>query len=78
MRQVYPFGDTSLYTASFAQTASYAEDVDRLVYVTSASVADTILEPEAGTRATKRYCLISYNQYLTLLSSTNYVEVCPQ
>jgi hypothetical protein len=78
MRQVYPLGDTSLYTASFAQTSSYAKDVDRLVYVTSASKADVILEPENGTSASQRYCLITYQQYLLLSSSISYVEVCPQ
>jgi hypothetical protein len=78
MKQVYPFGDTSLYTSSFAQTASFAQVADNLLYVTSASKADVILEPESGTPSTKRYCLISYSEYLLLSSSVNYVEVCPQ
>lgn len=77
MLSVYPFGSGSLYTASFAVTASHADKVERISYVYTASNAGTVLYPQSGSRA-KSVCLITGAEYLKMQisQSFNYVEVC--
>lgn len=76
MLQVYPYGLASLYTASFAITSSFAQVANRVDYVVTASNAGTVLEPETGNKAAINTCLITFEQYLALLASTNNYEVC--
>lgn len=74
MLSVYPYGSGSLYTASYATTSSFANNVQFIAYVTSASNADTVLLPESGSRG-KGICLLTTEQYL-LMVSTGRVELC--
>ena len=77
MLQVYPFGTGSLYTASFALTASYAATASSIAYVYTASNAGTVLYPQSGSRG-KSVCLITNTEYLVLQQKKeqNYVEIC--
>lgn len=77
MLRVYPFGSGSLYTASFATSASYAVSASAIGYVYSASSAATILYPQSGSRG-KSVCLITGAEYLVMQANIglNYVEVC--
>lgn len=75
MLTIYPYGSGSLYTASYATTASFASTVQLISYVTSASNADTVLFPESGSRG-KSTCLLTLDQY-NILVSTGQMEVCP-
>jgi hypothetical protein len=74
MLTVYPYGSGSLYTTSFATTASFANRVKFISYVTSASNADTVLFPESGSRG-KGVCLLTTAQY-QLMIATGRVERC--
>lgn len=74
MLSVYPFASGSLYVAGHAVTASYADGVRLIKYVTSASKADTVLFPESGSRG-KGVCLLTSEQYLTMVA-TGRVENC--
>jgi len=74
MLSVYPFGSSSLYTASYAITSSFANRVALITYVTSASIANTVLFPESGSRG-KSICLLTTEQYL-LMSSSGKFETC--
>lgn len=76
MLQVYPHGLTSLYTASYAITSSFAHVANRVDYVLTASNAQTVLNPETGRAATINTCLITFEQYQALLASTNNWEIC--
>lgn len=77
MRSVYPFGSGSLYTASYAVTASHAISASFIRAVDSASAAGTVLFPQSGSRG-KSVCIITEAQYVTLqsLSGSGYVEIC--
>ena len=77
MLSVYPFGSGSLYTASYAVTASCAVSASFIKTVISASTAGTVLFPQSGSRG-KSVCLISYAEYLALQagSGSGYVEFC--
>lgn len=74
MLSVYPYASGSLYTASYATTASFANNVRLISYVTSASRADTVLEPTSGSRG-KSVCLLTRAQY-DILIATNVFETC--
>lgn len=74
MRSVYPYASGSLYTASYATTASFANRVSFIQYVTSASNAQTILFPESGSQG-RGICLLTTEQYL-LMVATGRVERC--
>lgn len=74
MLTVYPYGSGSLYTASYATTASVAGRVEFIAYVISASNAQTVLFPESGSQGINM-CLLTTDQYL-LMISTGRVELC--
>ena len=76
MLAVYPFGTGSLYTASYALSASYAASASTIPYVYTASAAGVVLYPQAGPSG-KGVCLITGAEYVKLQvsSSFNYVEV---
>ncbi len=74
MLSVYPYASGSLYTASYAITASYADNVRLIKYVVSASNANTVLFPESGSRG-KGVCLLTTEQY-QLMVTTGRVESC--
>jgi len=75
MLSIFPFGSGSLYTASFAVSASHAVSASLIAYVTSASNADTVLEPRSGSRG-QSVCLITFEQYQSLISSSALIEQC--
>jgi hypothetical protein len=77
MLAVYPFGTGSLYTASYALSASYAASASTIPYVYTASAAGVVLYPQSGSSG-KSVCLITGVEYVKLQvsSSFNYVEVC--
>lgn len=75
MLSVYPYGSGSLYSASFAVTASHAISASLITYVTSASNAGTVLNPQSGSRG-QSVCLITYEEYLRLLADPNLIESC--
>jgi hypothetical protein len=74
MLSVYPFASGSLYTASYAISASYAASANFIQYVLSASNAATVLFPQSGSRG-KSVCLITTDQYNTLIATSG-SEVC--
>lgn len=74
MLSVYPFASGSLYTAGYAVTASQADNVRLIRYVTSASTANTVLFPETGPRG-KGVCLLTPEQY-QLMVATGRAESC--
>lgn len=74
MLSVYPFASGSLYTASFATTASHANTAQYITYVESASYAGKVLFPTSGSRG-KSICTITYEQYLLAVGS-NMTESC--
>ena len=77
MLSVYPFGSGSLYTASYAVTASHAISASFIKTVTSASTAGTVLFPQSGSRG-KSVCIISAAEYAALQAGKieGYVEIC--
>lgn len=75
MLNFYPFGSGSLYTASFAISSSHSPVANFITYVTTASNATTILEPRSGSAGTS-VCLITYEQYQSLISSSTLIELC--
>lgn len=75
MLRVYPFASGSLYTASNAVTASYAESVDFIYTVITSSYAEQVLELASGSRG-KGVCLITAAQYQQLLNNPNIFETC--
>jgi hypothetical protein len=74
MLSVYPFASGSLYTAGYVVTASQADGVQLIRYVTSASTAATVLYPETGPRG-KGVCLLTAAQY-ELMVATGRLESC--
>lgn len=76
MINVFPFGTGSAVVNSFAITSSNATSAQRLAYVATASVAGTVLNPQTGTKASVNICLITYDQYVTLLNDPTKVENC--
>jgi hypothetical protein len=74
MLSVYPFASGSLYTASYALSASFATSASFIQYVLSASSASTVLFPQSGSRG-KSVCLITTEQYDTLIATSG-SEVC--
>lgn len=75
MLSIYPFGSGSLYTASYASTASYAPSASLITYANSSSKATTVLNPQSGSNG-KNVCLISYEDYLKLLLDSSKRETC--
>jgi hypothetical protein len=73
--KVYPFASGSEYTASYAISSSFATSASLLSYVATASYAGTVLFPETGDDAAIDICVITYEQYLQILSGS-YYEVC--
>lgn len=74
MLSVYPYGSGSLYTASYAVSASHATKVSYIQYVLSASNAGEILFPQSGSRG-KSVCLLTTAQYLEMVA-TGRIEIC--
>lgn len=77
MLSVYPFGSGSLYTASYAVTASCAVSASFIKSVVSASTAGIVLYPQSGSRG-KGVCIITAAQYeiLQVGIGDGYVEIC--
>jgi hypothetical protein len=77
MLSVYPFGSGSLYTASYAVTASCAVSASFIKSVVSASTAGLVLFPQSGSRG-KGVCIITAAQYVSLQAGKldGYVEIC--
>jgi hypothetical protein len=75
MIQVYPFASGSEYTASFAISSSFATNVELVDYVFTASNAGAVQFPTSGSAAEVNLCLITYNQYIQLLSGSS-IEQC--
>jgi hypothetical protein len=75
MIQVYPFASGSEYTASFAISSSFATNVSRAEYVFTASNAGVVQFPTSGSPAIINRCLITYDEYLQILSGSA-VEQC--
>lgn len=74
MISVYPYASGSLYIASHAVSASYANSANYIAYVTSASKADVVIYPESGSRG-KSVCLLTTAQYKEMVL-TGKKEVC--
>jgi len=74
MLKFYPFASGSLYTASYAVSASHALNATNLTYTVSASVAEYISNPVSGSRG-KSVCLLTYSQYLLMVNSGSR-EIC--
>ncbi len=75
MLSVFPFGSSSLYTASFAITSSFAATASFAPTAITASFAATGSGP-SGSRGKPDICLITFSQYQQLLSSSALMEVC--
>ena len=75
MAKFYPFASGSEYTASYAVSSSYAGTVDRVRSVQTASLAGTVINRATGSDAAIDICVMSYEEYLLLLSGSHY-EVC--
>lgn len=78
MLSVYPYGTGSLYTASYALSASYANTAQTYFYAKSASLAGKVLYPRSGSMG-KGVCLLTNTQYATLQENIfeGLLEVCP-
>lgn len=78
MLSVYPYGSGSLYTASYALTASHADTAQQYFYAASASNASKVLYPQSGSMG-KGVCLLTTLQYQTLQISKSFglLEDCP-
>lgn len=74
MLNVYPFASGSLYTASYAVTASYTTNVLSIGYVPTASYAVEGKGPK-GFRG-KDICLITLDQYFKLIEDPTLAEDC--
>lgn len=74
MISVYPFGTGSLYTASYAISASYATSASRVNYIISASTAATVINPRSGSRG-DGICLLTTAQYFDMVNN-NKLETC--
>lgn len=74
MISVYPFGSGSLYTASYAISASYAVTTSNIVYAISASNTTTVLTPRSGSSG-KGICLLTLAQYQDMVAN-NKLETC--
>jgi hypothetical protein len=74
MLSVYPYASGSLYVAGYVTTASFADGVQFIKYVTSASTAAVVLFPESGSRGTSA-CLLTTEQYQFMIS-TGRMENC--
>jgi len=75
MLSVYPYASGSLYIAGRAVTASFAGTVRFISNVPSASLAQTVLNPESGSRG-KGVCLLTTEQYTILSSNPDSIEIC--
>lgn len=73
--KIYPFASGSEYTASYAISASFADSVELIPYVGTASYAGEVLFPESGSDAAVDICVITYEQYLQIYSGSLY-EIC--
>lgn len=69
MLKVYPFASGSEYTASYAVTTSYAVSASSAGYVYTSSLAEQVLYPESGSAAALNICLITYEDYLQLVTN---------
>lgn len=75
--KVYPFASGSEYTASFAINTSVAISASRADSAQTSSFAGTVLFPESGSAAEVDICIITYEQYLQILSgSGDILEFC--
>jgi len=76
MISVYPFGSGSLYTASYAISASYAPSASLYVPVVTASYAGKILYPRSGSTG-KGICLLTQAQAIELYASgQTKIDIC--
>jgi len=75
MKNVYPFATGSAYTASFSLTSSFAENAEKIQFAETASNAGIVLNPTSGSDAAVDICIITYQDYLRILSGSHF-EVC--
>lgn len=77
MINVFPFGSDSSVVNSLAITSSAVVGQQTLIaYAPTASTAGTVTNPVSGSKAKVNICLITYNQYITLLNDPTKVENC--
>ena len=72
----YPYASGSAYTASYAVSASYATNAEFVAFAQTSVSASTVLAPTSGSSAAVDICIITYEQYLTLLNNPTAVEIC--
>lgn len=74
MISVYPFGTGSLYTASYAISASHAISSSFIGYAVSASSATTVITSVQGPVG-NGICLLTLAQYWDMVNN-NKLETC--
>jgi uncharacterized membrane protein len=75
MLSVYPYAEGSLFTASYAASASVARTARIIYYATTASTATSMLAlPISGSRG-KSACLLTFEQYQDMVAA-NKMEIC--
>lgn len=72
----YPFLSSSLYTASFAISSSYANSATYLDYVATASMSTAGNFGPPGLRGNPDICFITTQQYFDMLFSSSLQEFC--
>jgi|NOAtaT_7_FD_contig_21_6458310_length_632_multi_3_in_0_out_0_2 hypothetical protein len=72
----YPYASGSLYTSSFALSSSYANNAQYLMYVFTASFAESGTSGSKGDLGVPGICKITYEQYLQLRANPSLKEVC--
>lgn len=75
MLKVFPFPSGSEVTASYAITASFANEVQRVQSAETASNAGSVLQLTQGPPGDIDVCFITFSQYQQILSG-NFIEDC--
>jgi hypothetical protein len=77
LKKVFPFGSGSLYTSSFAISASHAIDALAVESAITASAVPVgaVLFPVSGSGSVKKVCVITFEQYQQVFSGSA-VENC--
>ena len=75
MLKYYPYASGSLYTSSFAATASFGGVASRYRLVETASSAEFVINATSGSRG-KSVCLLTYQDYLSILNQSSSGEFC--
>jgi hypothetical protein len=72
----YPYQAPSAVTASYAISASVAVSASFVSFASSSTSASAVLNPVSGASAAVDICVITYQQYLSMLANPSLVEVC--